>query len=148
MGCAMKPLIPTMMAALLAIASAAPASALAPAPSTVEGLWMNPHGTVAVRTGDCRGRLCGWVAWASPQALEDAKDSGIDRLIGTELLEDYKAAGAGRWSGAVYVPDMGHRFSSTITRPSPGELRIQGCLIGGFFCKSQTWQRIEKVPNA
>lgn len=160
MGYAMKSAILTMTAALLAVA--APAAATAPtsegnaaeahakaaAPTIAEGLWMNPHGTVAVRTGDCRGRLCGWVVWASPQALEDAKQSGVDHLVGTELLEDYKADGAERWSGSVFVPDMGRSFSSTITVPAPGRLRIRGCLIGGIFCKSQVWQRIEKVPNA
>ena len=140
----MKLPIPKMVAALLALMSAAAAPAQAPP----QGLWMNPHGTVAVRTGDCGGRLCGWIAWASPQALQDAKDGGVDHLIGTELLEDYSPDGADRWSGAVYVPDMGRRFSSTITLPAPGQLKIRGCLIGGLFCKSQTWQRIEKVPNA
>jgi uncharacterized protein (DUF2147 family) len=150
----MKPAILMTAAALLAVevpaaASPAPANGCAAAARpTVEGLWMNPHGTVAVRTGDCRGRLCGWVVWASPQALQDAKDGGVDHLVGTELLEDYSADGADRWSGSVYVPDMGHSFSSTITLSAPGELQIRGCLIGGIFCKSQTWQRIEKVPNA
>jgi uncharacterized protein (DUF2147 family) len=138
----MKILIPTMMAALLAVATPAFAQ------SSVDGLWMNPHGTVAVRTGECQGHLCGWVAWASPQAIQDAKDSGVDRLVGTELLEDYVMDGPDHWSGTVFVPDMGHHYSSTITRTAAGELRIKGCLIGGFFCKSQTWQRIEKVPNA
>ncbi|MBO9377599.1 DUF2147 domain-containing protein [Sphingomonas histidinilytica] len=147
----MKPAI--LMTAAASLAVAAPAAASAPAPAfasrpPIEGLWMNPHGTVAVRTGDCRGRLCGWVVWASPQAIQDARDGGVDHLVGTELLEDYSTDGADRWSGSVYVPDMGRRFSSTITLPAPGELRIRGCLIGGLFCKSQTWQRIEKVPNA
>lgn len=138
----MKAVISMMAAALLAAASPVFAQ------SAVDGLWMNPHGTVAVRTGDCRGRLCGWVAWAAPQALQDARDSGVDDLIGTELLEDYVANGADRWSGSVYVPDMGHHFSSTITRVAADRLRVRGCLIGGFLCKSQVWQRIERVPNA
>ncbi len=132
---------------LFAVAPPVPAQTPGPLPA-IEGLWLNPHGTVAVRTGDCAGRLCGWVAWASPKALRDARDSGVDHLIGTELLENYKNDGSERWSGSVFVPDMGHHFSSTITRPNPNELKVQGCLIGGFFCKSQVWQRIEKVPNA
>jgi uncharacterized protein (DUF2147 family) len=152
----MKMSIPMLAAALLAaslpaLAQTGATPAVQPRPPVetgINGLWLNPHATVAVRTGECGARLCGWVAWASPQAIQDAHDSGVDHLIGTELLEDYETDGAGRWSGSVYVPDMGHHFSSTISRTSADTLKIQGCLIGGFFCKSQVWQRIEKVPNA
>ena len=116
--------------------------AKAPTPSEINGTWSNPDGTVAVRTGDCAGKLCGWISWASPAALQDAKDSGIERLIGTELLQDYRAEAPGRWRGTVYVPDMGHSFSSRITQLSPNELKISGCLLGRFVCKSQVWRKI------
>ena len=118
------------------------ASAMVPAPSSINGTWFNPDRTVAVRTGDCAGRLCGWISWASPEALQDAKDSGIERLIGTELLQDYRAEAPGRWRGTVYVPDLGHSFSSRITQLSPNELKISGCLLGRFVCKSQVWRKI------
>ena len=103
---------------------------------------------MAVKTGSCGDKLCGWIVWASAEAVQDAKDSGIDNLVGLELLEDYTEQSAGNWSGSVYVPDMGHHFSSTITQLSHAEMKVQGCLIGGFICKSQVWQRIEKVPSA
>ena len=123
---------------------AVPVSALSAqtlAPSAVAGTWFNPRGSVAVRTGDCAGRLCGWVSWANQEALQDAKDSGVERLIGTELLQDYRSESPGNWRGAVFVPDMGHSFSSRITQVSPNELKISGCLIGGFICKSQIWHK-------
>ena len=127
---------------LIAATSIPVAAAMAPTPSAINGTWLNPDGTVAVRTGDCAGRLCGWISWASPEALQDAKDSGIERLIGTELLQDYRAEAPGRWRGTVYVPDMGHSFSSRITQLSPNELKISGCLLGRFVCKSQVWRKI------
>jgi uncharacterized protein (DUF2147 family) len=133
--------------AACALAAAAPAIAQTPL-QLPDGLWLNPHGTVAVRTGACQNRLCGWIVWASPEAEQDARDSGIDRLIGIELLSDYRSESPASWSGSVFVPDMGHHFSSTITELSPTALKVQGCLIGGFLCKSQVWQRIEKLPNA
>lgn len=140
----MKRLSSILTAALIA-ALAMPAAAQMP--QSVGGLWLNPHGSVAVKTDACQDKLCGWIVWASPEALQDAKDSGIDQLIGTELLSDYVPKQPGIWSGSVYVPDMGHHFSSTITQLSATELKVQGCLIGGFICKSQIWQRIEKVPH-
>jgi uncharacterized protein (DUF2147 family) len=146
----MKRLFSAMVTAA-ALSAAALFAAAAPAQmpaAAIDGYWMNPHGTVAVRTGDCQGRLCGWVAWASPKALYDAKDSGVDHLVGVQLLSDYEPDGPDRWEGSVYVPDMGHHFSSSITRLNADQLKIQGCLIGGFFCKSQVWQRIAQVPHA
>lgn len=127
----------------LIVATSIPVAwAKTPTPSAIDGTWVNPDGTVAVKTGNCAGRLCGWISWASPEALRDAKDSGIESLIGTELLQDYRAEAPGRWRGTVYVPDMGQSFSSRITQLNPNELKISGCLLGRFVCKSQVWRKI------
>jgi uncharacterized protein (DUF2147 family) len=111
------------------------------ATTSIEGIWINPRGTVAVRTAQCGARLCGHIVWASPEAAADARDGGVQRLVGTELLQDYRAIGPGRWSGRVFVPDMGRSFSSTLQQLGPDSLKIQGCVIGGLLCKSQTWHR-------
>ncbi len=134
-----------LLAAALVLA---PMPALAAVQAPIDGLWLNPKGSVAVRTGPCGAKLCGWVAWANAKATKDAIDSGVTRLIGTALLENYTLSGTDLWQGTVFVPDMGHRFSSTIARVNPDTLRIKGCLIGGFFCKSQIWHRIERLPGA
>jgi len=140
----MKKLIATALGAALVVGGAAPAATQ----PGVAGMWINPHGTVAVRTGACGEKLCGWIVWANQEARNDAKDSGVDPLVGVQLLSDYEPQQDGSWSGTVYVPDMGRHFSSTITQQGPNALRVKGCLIGGFICKSQVWQRIEKLPNA
>lgn len=132
--------------AALGMAVALPAGPNAPGPSPA-GLWLSPHNNVAVRTAPCGARLCGWVVWASAGARADAKDGGVERLLGTELLEDYAADGSGAWSGTVFVPDMGRRFASRIDLPTPDTLRIRGCLWGGMICRSQNWSRITQVPH-
>jgi uncharacterized protein (DUF2147 family) len=134
----------TALAALAGVA--VPAAAQKPGDALV-GLWLNPHHSVAVRAGECAGKLCGWIAWANAEAKQDGKDGGVPELIGTELLQDYDYMGEGNWSGTVFVPDMGRHFSSTITLMNRDQLKVKGCLIGGFFCKSQVWQRIERLPN-
>lgn len=140
-----------IQAAALALAlAAAPGVAAARggrAASGVDGLWLNPRGSVAVRTGPCADRLCGWVVWASPKAQNDAREGGLARLIGTELLQDYRPAGAGSWSGTVYVPDMGRHFSSEINAMSPTALQVKGCILAGLICKSQIWTRIARLPQ-
>ena len=124
--------------ALFGLCASLPAAA---AHATMEGVWLNPKGTVAVQTQACSGRLCGRIVWVSAVALADAKESGIDNPIGIELLKDYRRSGDGIWHGMVYVPDMGRSFHSTIVALAPDRLKISGCLLGNFICKSQIWRR-------
>lgn len=126
-----------MIAALLLFAAAPDAAASPP----IIGIWHNPKNTVAVKTGACGNRLCGWIVRASDKAKADAAKSGAPALVGTALLRSYKASGKGRWSGQIWVPDMGRAFGSTITLVDARTISVKGCLIGGFVCKSQIWQR-------
>ena len=126
-------------ALLLLTASAAPAIGQS---DPVFGIWRNPLGTIDIRTSPCRTGLCGAIVRASPQAIADARDAGVNKLIGLELLQDYHQSGAGRWAGRVYVPDMGRTFSSRIDQIASDQLKISGCLWGGWICKSQVWHRV------
>lgn len=111
----------------------------------VEGVWRNPKGTVEVRTGACGDRLCGVVVYASPKAQADARKAGAEPLIGTTLLRGYRATGAARWAGEVYVPDRKASYDSTIQLLDAQTLKVSGCILGGLICKSQLWHR---VPSA
>ena len=129
-----------MIAALL-LALAAPAPAAADPHAAILGTWHNPRNSVAVKTGRCGDRLCGWVIRASEKAKDDVAGKGYPPLLGTALLRDYRTSGKGRWSGQIYVPDMGRAFGSTVTMVDADTLNVKGCLIGGFLCKSQIWRR-------
>lgn len=137
------------MVTALAPIGAMMASAGAPAgavmrPDSAIGIWANPAETLFVRTGPCHGDgdLCGSIVWASEQAMADARNAGVSQLIGTQLLSGYRRTGQGSWSGTVYIPDIGRRFSSRLKQTSPQALTITGCLVGGFLCKSQVWRRV------
>lgn len=133
----------TLAAASLAILpTGTQAAGVGGIPAVALGTWINPRGTVKVATGNCAGKLCGWVVWAAPQALADARAGGVTRLIGTELLQNYHAIGPRRYQGQVFVPDMGRTFYSTIEQRDASDLKISGCILGGIICKSQTWRRI------
>lgn len=127
---------------LLLIGAATAAWAAPPVVVSPLGTWQNPKHTIAVRVEQCGSELCGKIVAASPEAMADAREAGVTNLIGTQLLRDYRASGRQRWSGTVYVPDMGRSFSSHIIQPAPNTLRISGCLIAGFICKSQDWTRL------
>jgi uncharacterized protein (DUF2147 family) len=130
------------VAATLLIGAAAPEAPSPQVPAPF-GMWRNPHGTVIVHIYPCASELCGKIVWASPDAVAAARDAHYDKpLVGTELLSNYRPDGPGRWTGTVFVPDRGSSYSSKIVLQPPAQLDISGCLIGGFFCKHQTWNRV------
>jgi uncharacterized protein (DUF2147 family) len=122
----------------LLLASGPAAAASAP---DLQGVWVNPKGSIAVKTEGCGSRLCGYVVWLNAKATADAKESGVERPIGAEVLRDYRPGADGAWHGIVYVLDMGRSFRSTLTEVDPNDLRISGCLLGNLICRSQTWHR-------
>ena len=128
------------LTAMILLAMAAAAQAQPPAATPI-GLWQNPRATLLVRTRPCGQELCGSIVWASGEALADARDAGVNSLLGTELLSGYKPSGVNRWTGQVYVPDQGRRFYSTIRLEGTNSLRISGCILGGLICKNQEWTR-------
>ncbi|WP_420381569.1 DUF2147 domain-containing protein [Novosphingobium sp.] len=128
-------------------ALAAPAPGQAPAPhwpqpDPLQGMWRNPTGSVTIRIDACGPKLCGWVATASAEAIDDAKAGGTDHLIGTRLFENYARDAANNWTGEAFVPDIGKRFASHIMLIDHNHARVAGCLLGVFLCQSQVWTRL------
>lgn len=123
-----------MMSVSGAAESASPAQPL--------GVWSNPKNSVHVRLQPCGESVCGTVVWASEKAKAAAKRGGTESLVGTQLFREFQQVEPGAWKGRVYVPDMGRTFAGRITALDSRTIKGRGCLIGGLFCKSQTWKRI------
>lgn len=128
------------IAAAVVLGLASTTASGAPA-SQAMGTWINPRGSVMVRTAACGSNLCGRVVWASRAAQADARASGVAPLVGLQLLRNYHSTGPGRYAGRVYVPDMGRSFQSFIEQYDANNLRISGCVLHGLICKSQAWRR-------
>lgn len=138
----MKPAASLLFAALAlvtAIASPVAQAQTTAAPGELSGTWVNPRGSVKVKTGECGTDVCGWIVWANDQAMSDAREAGVDKLVGTMLLKDYRTVSPDHWEGHVYVPDMGGTYFSRMERLDPEHLKISGCVLGGWICKSQVW---------
>ncbi|WP_068077340.1 DUF2147 domain-containing protein [Novosphingobium lentum] len=129
---------PILMLSLLA----APVPSAAQADAVLWGQWRNPRGSVDVQIASCGPALCGTVVRASAAAVADARAGGTAQLVGRELMHGYRHDGPNRWSGTVYVPDVGQSFSSHIQLVDRDHARIAGCLLGRFLCKSQVWRRL------
>ncbi|WP_322965571.1 DUF2147 domain-containing protein [Sphingomonas fuzhouensis] len=133
------------IAAAMMVAGLAASAAEARVP---QGTWANPSNTVQVRFAPCgRGRdaqlMCGTVVWASEQAKADAARGGSPRLVGTQLFSDFEEEEPGRWSGTVYVPDIGREVQGTITQIDARTLVGEGCLFGSLGCREQRWRRVK-----
>ena len=139
--------ISKMLFAMALMALAVPAGATSAPVPRPDGLWLNPHNSVAVRAGPCGANLCGWIVWANQEAQADAKEEGAVTLVGTELLRNYHLDGGSTWIGTVFVPDMGRSFASKIDLIGADRIKVSGCILGGLICKSQVWTRIERVPG-
>ena len=131
----------TGLAATAAAVAGLSAPAEAAAPTNAQGVWRNPKNTVHVKLQPCGGTMCGTVIWAAPKAQAKARAAG-QQLVGAQLFREFKPVAPGQWKGRVFVPDMNRTFSGTITAAGPSKMVGKGCLIGGFFCKQQTWVKI------
>ena len=107
-----------------------------------QGVWTNPNRSVRVTFQNCGHAMCGKVVWASPQAESDARANGGGPLLGNMLFRDFTEEEHGRWSGSVFVPDIGQTVSGEIAQIDANTLVGEGCLVAGFGCKRQTWVRV------
>lgn len=114
-------------AALLALL-AGPAAAADP-----YGTYMRPSTGTQVDFYDCGGKLCGKIV-----AVKDPKRKGE---IGTLILKGAAKTGDNTWKGDLYNTDDGKTYSGVVTAVSKG-LTLEGCVLGGVFCKGETWTKV------
>lgn len=126
----------SLMFAVL-LAAAAPSSA---APEL--GTWSNPKGTVTVRTARCGRAICGTVVSAAPAAREKARLAGTANLVGTRIMDGFRAVGPDRWEGTAFVPDLAVTVPATMTLIGRDQMEIEGCSLGGYLCRNQIWHRV------
>lgn len=119
-----------------------------------EGVWLVQDKDAKVRIAPCPGRadrLCGEIVWLLAPRDEaglpkhDAHNADPNQrsrpLMGLMMIQDFRAAGPGRWEGGkIYDPHSGKTYASKIRVAPVGALKVDGCVM--MFCKSQTWRRV------
>lgn len=134
--------VASVAAAALIAASGLGTAAGAAAAGQPSGVWRNPKNSVHVKVQPCGANVCGTVVWANARAKEKARKAGTPDLVGRQLFQELRPAGAGSWNGRVFVPDIGRSFSGSLKAAGPNAIVAQGCLLGRFVCKAQTWTRV------
>jgi uncharacterized protein (DUF2147 family) len=116
------------------------------------GTWLTEEGKATIRVTDCGGALCGTIialkepndpATGKPKVDKnniDASKRGRP-IIGVQLVTALKPAGANKWSGQIYNPEDGKTYNANVTLQNANTITVQGCILGGVICKTNTWTR-------
>jgi uncharacterized protein (DUF2147 family) len=126
--------------------------ALAPAAADPIGTWRTENDRSLVRIATCGAGLCGTVvSLKEPNDPETGKpktdkfnadtSKRTRSLIGVAILLNAKPSGPNKWVGQVYNAEDGKTYDGTLTEVSPTSLKLEGCALAGFICKSQIWTR-------
>jgi len=138
----------TTVAALLAAASPVTAvSALDPT-----GTWHTQGRLAQVVIAKCAQDLCGTIvalkdpiepATGKPQTDTENEDATKRNrpVMGLQILIGMKHAGANTWSGRLYSPEEGKTVIGNLVLRDANTLSVEGCLLGGLLCRSETWTR-------
>lgn len=142
----MKTIVAAFCAASLLLAD--PALAADPA-----GNWQTENGRSRVRITACGAAVCGTVSWlqepndpktGKPKTDQNNADAGKRNrpIIGVPIILNMKPSGADKWAGQIYNAEDGKTYSATLTYAGGSTLKVEGCAMGGMFCRAQTWTKV------
>jgi len=111
------------------------------------GTWLRPKQGWHVEFAMCADnaeKLCGTVI--SGEGV-DKKTQGP--VVGVKMLFDLEKDEKGKkWKGQMYDPKGGGTYNGKVKILKDGRVKMSGCLLGGFACKSEKWERVVEEPMA
>jgi uncharacterized protein (DUF2147 family) len=95
-------------------------------------------GYILVDVGPCAGdaaKLCGVISAAKDGDGADARPE----WVGKRMIWDMSPDGENEWSGGrIWAPDEDETYRSKMELAG-SNLKVSGCVLGGLFCRAQTW---------
>ncbi len=129
-------------AALLLFASHAAATA-----ADASGTWVRPSGSSRIEIAPCGNALCGTLVWLKDPRNDVNNPDPAKRekpLLGTQIVLGMTPSGkANSWKGKVYNAEDGKTYKGYITLEGSDKMTLEGCVLGGLFCKGETWTRVK-----
>jgi uncharacterized protein (DUF2147 family) len=137
---------------MAAISLAAGSTVMGASATDPMGKWHTQGQQAEVQIAKCADDLCGTIvalkdpidpATGKPQADTENEDTSkrTRPVIGIQVLIGMKAAGANKWSGRLYSPEEGKSVTGNLVMKDANTLSVEGCLLGGLLCRSETWTR-------
>jgi|SRR3954471_11525248 uncharacterized protein (DUF2147 family) len=127
------------LAALSLLALAGAANAQASDPS---GTYVSETGETRVRIAKCGSAWCGTIVAVQGDTKDVNNPDPNMRsrsLVGVRMISNIQPSGEG-WNGSLYNYKDGKTYAGKM-KLKGGALELSGCVLGGLFCRSQTWSR-------
>jgi uncharacterized protein (DUF2147 family) len=116
----------------------------------VNGVWMTQHADAKIRFAPCAKALCGTIVWlaepsdANGQPKTDVNNSDDSKrarpLIGLTIFTNVTGDGQD-WRGRAYNSNDGKDYDVEIKLLDDQHASVEGCVLGGVICDSETWTR-------
>jgi uncharacterized protein (DUF2147 family) len=119
---------------LIALPSLAQAAAEGPQ-AQIMGEWQRGDGQARVRIAPCGKALCAINTWI--------RDPASSEKVGDRLVMSVSPVDDATMKGKAYDPQRKLTFNVTIAVASRQRMTTNGCLLGGFLCKSVAWARLD-----
>ncbi len=95
------------------------------------GDWLRSNGA-HIKVYKCKGGV----------GMKVTKSTEADK-VGKVIMCGAKASGPNKWKGSVLNLDDGKTYTGIVTLQDNKKLKLQGCVLGGLICKSDTWTKIK-----
>ena len=104
------------------------------------GLWQTQPDAGAyahVEIKPCGAAFCGTI-----KKSFDASGEIRSPNVGKQLVRNMAPQGGGKYAGQVWRPSNDKVYTGKIEL-SGTRMKLSGCVAGGLFCSSQSWQRVK-----
>src|SRR5688572_19763901 len=101
------------------------------------GDWLVKDGYAHIRIDNCAGKMWGIVSWERKAGfdLENPDPTKKGRpTLGMPILLGMKPTQPNLWEGEIYNSQNGKTYDAKISLVDENTLKLQGCVLGGFFC--------------
>lgn len=127
-------------------------AALAQAPASPLGWWLDQTGKAGILISQCTQGLCGKIEWlrqplnTQGQPVLDVHNQNASlrnrKVCGMWMLGDFVPDGSNSWkNGWIYDPAGGKTYRSVMHLAADGTLHVRGYVGIPLFGRSEVWTR-------
>ena len=99
------------------------------------GNWARGDGKTRIHVASCGAEVCARNTWV--------RHGVSGEKVGDRLVLNVKPEGAGHWSGTAFDPRRNQTYRIGV-RVTEKHMTTRGCLMGGIFCASMNWTRLNR----
>ncbi|MGY3547435.1 DUF2147 domain-containing protein [Bradyrhizobium sp. USDA 4469] len=113
-------------------------------------IWIANEGQARIKVQTCGQNICGSIVWLADPLDPETGKAKLDKynpnsslrsqpIVGLRVL-DARPEREGQWRGTIYNGQDGKTYNANV-RLEGDVLKVEGCVLGSIFCRTQTWTR-------